>query len=48
MPTSRSSELEPAGTPSGDARARGGWLPSLTLALGDITQHEHSTLLLQF
>ncbi len=31
--TSRSSERAPAGTPSGNADAPGGWLPSLTLAL---------------
>jgi hypothetical protein len=30
----RSSERAPAGTPSGDVGAPGGWLPSLTFAFG--------------
>jgi hypothetical protein len=34
--TRRSSERAPAGTPSGDADAPGGWHPSLTFAFGDI------------
>jgi hypothetical protein len=35
MPTSRSSERPPAGTPSGDAAVLGGWLPSLTFDVRD-------------
>ncbi len=38
--TSRSSERAPAGTPSGDAGAPGGWLPSLTLR---VRHHRVST-----
>ncbi len=33
----RSSERAPAGTPSGDAGALGGWLPSLTFAFDFLT-----------
>ncbi len=34
----RSSERAPAGTPSGDAGALGGWLPSLTFAFDSLTK----------
>ena len=46
--TRRSSEREPAGTPSGDADVAGGWLPSLTLAFdnpeANYARREHHRL----
>jgi hypothetical protein len=38
----RSSERAPAGTPSGDADVAGGWPPSLTFALGNMTRTQMS------